>query len=159
MEGSKGKIILGLRSPDFALVLGILIFETFHGQISLLHQLALDFVPSIQQAPQIGSMSSIGGSKVTGQFLHLGLELDLNLGKPSVLSFGAVKLGILLSELASSSAIFVLAASFSPSWLSSSANFSWRPPARRRQQQWLSKKHSQSRSARARKSNQSGGTR
>ena len=44
-------------------------------------------------------MSSFDGSEVAGQFLHLGLELGLNLGQSSTLSFGAFELVILLAEL------------------------------------------------------------
>src|SRR3954469_15816433 len=90
VKGSKGKITFVLGSPDLVLVLGVHIFAALHSQIPLLHQLALNFFLRIQQALQIGSMSSFDGSEVAGQFLHLGLELNFNLGKPDILSLGTI---------------------------------------------------------------------
>ena len=44
-------------------------------------------------------MSSFNSGKIAGQFLHLGLELGLNLGQSGILSFASLKLGVFLSEL------------------------------------------------------------
>src|SRR4051812_5006553 len=99
VEASNGKIVLGLGSPYLVLVLAIYFFRALHGQVSLLYKLALGYDPRFQQALQFGSMSSIGGSTVASQLLHLSLKFGFNLGQSGILSFGIFKLGSFLAEL------------------------------------------------------------